>query len=398
MLVLEQGLGITTPLSHKLRVGDIVQLERSTAKKRATDLAGDWKASGVVTRIQEMSITLSCKDDLRDIPDLIKITKLANEISYKRMDDALDWLASQAETPSPLVQVLFGDAKPAFDSVDNLCFLDDSLNDPQRLAVRRCLEARELSLIHGPPGTGKTHTCVEVIRQLVSRGLKVLVCGPSNISVDNLAERLARCKLDMVRIGHPSRVLESVLSHALDVRIHSSNQGQIVADVRKELDNTFASMAKTKRRGDKHKLYLESKQLRQELKQRERIVLDETLRNAQVILCTLNGSASKILKSTKFDVLLIDEASQALEAESWIAISKAQKLLLAGDHKQLPPTIQCKDAKAERALSITLFERLLGVHGPSISVLLNVQYRMNEKIMRFSSDCFYGGKLICGPG
>ena len=165
-----------------------------------------------------------------------------------------------------------------------------------------------------------------------------------------------------MRIGHPARVLESVLQYALDVRIHSSNQGEIVLDVKKELDHTLNKASKAKRKSDRYKLYQEAKTLRAELKTRERTVLASTIKNAQVVLCTLNGAASKILNQEEFDVLLIDEASQALEAESWIAIQKTKKLILAGDHLQLPPTIQSK-GKVEKALSFTLFERMLKIHG-----------------------------------
>ncbi len=225
---------------------------------------------------------------------------------------------------------------------------------------------------------------------------RVLVCGPSNISVDNIIERLSKHKLDIVRVGHPARVLESVVQYCLDMRIDTCDGGQIVKDVRKELDETLQTIQKTKRKQDRYKLYQDVKFLKSELRQREKEVLSSVIKNAQVVLTTLNGTASKILQNEEFDVVLVDEASQALEAECWIAILKAKKLILAGDHCQLPPTIKSTDKTAQK-LMFTLFERMLK-HYPKLKRLLNVQYRMNKVIMQFSSDQFYESKLTCGDG
>lgn len=406
LLQFEAGIGgmERLPESSKFKVGDVVEVgkhENSKKKRREQDGVDTWNFSGTVSRVSEQAITVSIKHDLpgTDQPDLFTVTKMANTVSYKRMQDAMRWLEKQDASPSSVASVLFGLAKPRrFPVEDEVIFYDDTLNEPQKKAVLACVEAEELSLIHGPPGTGKTHTCVEVIRQLAKRKKRILVCGPSNISVDNLVERLAKCKLDLVRIGHPSRILDSVQQYALDVRLYSSDEGQIVNEVKKELDFTLDKASKTKRKGDRHALYQEAKALRKELRVREKTVLESTIRNAQVILSTLNGAASKILFGEQFDVVMIDEASQALEAESWIAIQKGSKLILAGDHLQLPPTIQSKKGAAQKALSLTLFERLLNLYGDSVKTLLNIQYRMHIDIMSFSSDYFYEGKLVCGAG
>ena len=173
----------------------------------------------------------------------------------------------QGNENHPLIRVLLNLSKPLYDDslkLRDITFYDESLNDSQKEAVRFALSASHLALIHGPPGTGKTFTCVEVIRQLVKRGDRVLVCGPSNLSVDNLVERLAKCKLDLIRIGHPARVLASVLDHALEVRIRTCDQGQIVQDVRADMDKTLQALTKAKR-GDRKTLYQDIKHLRNEV-------------------------------------------------------------------------------------------------------------------------------------
>ena len=401
LIQFEAGIGGVDrlPESNKIRVGDVVEVSKHESKKKDKDDLEKWNFIATATRVNDQTITVSIKKDLpNDQPDLFRISKMANSVSYKRMQDAMRWLEKQQDSPFDLIQVIFNTLKPrSFQLENNLDFFDKSLNTPQQAAVVACLEAQELHLIHGPPGTGKTHTCVEVIRQLVKQKKRLLVCGPSNISVDNLVERLGKCKLDIVRIGHASRVLDSVLHYSLDVRLYSSDEGQIVNEIRKELDLVLNKASKSKRRGDRHAMYQEAKQLRNELRTREKTVLETTIRNAQVILSTLNGAASKILFGEQFDVVMIDEASQALEAESWIAIQKGRKLILAGDHLQLPPTIQSK-GDIKKALSFTLFERMLKIYGNSVKTLLNIQYRMNKDIMQFSSDYFYEGKLVCGPG
>ncbi|KAJ3300816.1 hypothetical protein HK104_000009 [Borealophlyctis nickersoniae] len=426
--------GMVALPSHKFRVGDIVGLDEHVSgrqeKGKKTDAAKvTGKVSGVVYRVTDQTITLALKYDLPDeLQDRCRLSKLANNITYERMKDAMTALKSRHFEPtSGLVRVLFGLQKPVFDKEvqGKLEFYDETLNEAQRAAVGLALGAQEIALVHGPPGTGKTYTCVEIIRQLVKRGERVLVCGPSNISVDNLVERLAKCRLDIVRVGHPARVLGSVLDHALEVRVRTSDEGQIVNDVRREMDKTLQDAQKAK-----------SGTLK--LKTRERTVVDTIIRNAKVVLSTLNGAASKTLMHEEFDTVLIDEATQALEAESWIAILKGKRLILAGDHLQLPPTVKSKDATRKKAnvkgkagkggsaktkaeptekgstpstksattapasskdvfvpsLEFTLFDRLLKVYGDGVKKLLNVQYRMNEMIMRFPSDELYNGKLI----
>ncbi len=334
------------------------------------------------------------------------------------------------------MQVLFGISSPMIDTLPDLTFSDDSLNDSQKEAIRFCVASRDVGLIHGPPGTGKTTTVAELIRQLAKKGEKILVCGPSNISVDNLVEKLAHSKLNITRIGHPARLLPSVLAHALDIRIKSSDEGALVNDVRKEIDQALSQANKCKSKQERRGIYQDVKHLRKELKLREKKVVSTMLQSSKVVLSTLNGAASSMLRGMEFDTVIIDEVTQALEPETWIAIPKGKKLVIAGDPLQLPPTVKSKPAivtgrgkpkakpdskragtveatpkdaklakpesekqKTEKSLEeadleFTLFDRLTAIHGSNIKKLLNVQYRMHEDIMAFSSKQLYEGKLV----
>ena len=262
--------------------------------------------------------------------------------------------------------------------------------------------------------TGKTYTLIELVLQLVQRKLRVLVCGPSNISVDNIVERLASHRLPIIRLGHPARLLPSVLSHSLDVLTQSSEAAGIVKDVRKEMDAKQASIKKTRSGKERRLIYGEMKELRKEYREREKLCVTRLVGDSKVVLATLHGAGGFQLRHERFDVVIIDEASQALEAQCWIPLLAAKKLILAGDHLQLPPTIKTSTphSKPEKSspnpspsnvaplkisLEITLFDRLLALHGPSIKRMLTTQYRMHEKIMRFPSDEMYESRLLAAP-
>ena len=258
------------------------------------------------------------------------------------------------------------------------------------------------------PQTGKTYTLIELILQFVQRKLRILVCGPSNVSVDNIVERLAPHKLPIIRVGHPARLLPSVLSHSLDLLTHTSEAAGIVKDVRKEMDAKQASIKKTRSGRERKAIYNDMKDLRKEYREREKQCVTSLVGGSKVVLATLHGAGGYQLRNEQFDVVIIDEASQALEAQCWIPLLSAKKVVLAGDHLQLPPTIKSLDhnVKPKKAinkdicggsLEVTLFDRLLTLHGPSIKRMLTTQYRMHEKIMRFPSDELYDSKLIAAP-
>lgn len=246
---------------------------------------------------------------------------------------------------------------------------------------------------------------------MVRRKLRVLVCGPSNISVDNIVERLAPHKLPIIRLGHPARLLPSILSHSLDVLTQSSEAAEIVKDVRKEMDAKQASIKKTRSGKERRAIYGEMKELRKEYREREKQCVTRLVGDSRVVLATLHGAGGFQLRHEKFDVVIIDEASQALEAQCWVPLISAKKVILAGDHLQLPPTIKSSipNSKKEKSnassnesctnpanssFETTLFDRLLILHGPSIKRMLTTQYRMHEKIMRFPSDEMYDSRLL----
>lgn len=304
-------------------------------------------------------------------------------------------------SPSPVPADLASDPE-----VGKLDWVDPALNDSQKDAIRFALASREIALIHGPPGTGKTHTLIELILQMIKRGLRILVCGPSNISVDNIVERLSPHKVPIVRLGHPARLLPSVLNHSLDVLTQTSEAGQIVKDVRNEMDAKQASIRKTKSGRERKAIYAELKELRKEYRERERGCISNLVKGSKVVLATLHGAGGYQLRNEEFDVVIIDEASQALEAQCWVPLLSAKKAVCAGDHLQLPPTIKSLNSKTKpkakdcekmlkgATLETTLFDRLLSLHGPSIKRMLTTQYRMHEMIMRFPSDELYESKLI----
>lgn len=263
--------------------------------------------------------------------------------------------------------------------------------------------------------TGKTYTLIELLRQLVIRKKRILVCGPSNISVDNIVERLAPYKIPIVRIGHPARLLPSVLNHSLDVLTQTSDAGGLVKDVQKEMDVKQASIKKTHNGRERRAIYLDIKALRKEFRERENQCVDSLVSQSKIVLATLHGAGGHQLRGSQFDVVVIDEASQALEAQSWIPLLTAKKVVLAGDHLQLPPTVKSlphstpKEApqKADKqetsikgkggSLEVTLFDRLLSLYGPSIKRMLKVQYRMNDRICAFPSRELYDSELISDP-
>ncbi|KAI8092158.1 P-loop containing nucleoside triphosphate hydrolase protein [Gilbertella persicaria] len=393
--------------AHKITTGDIVGLDEYKKDKSAKQ-PPRW--SGVVLRVTDVKIIVAMQEMEEDLPTEVQercqIVKLANSITYERMLKGLEILQAKCEQGgNSLMNVLLGQSSPSVPQSIDVEFFDETLNDSQKEAVRFALGSPEISLIHGPQ-TGKTYTLVEIIRQLsVKQNKRVLVCGPSNISVDNLVERLAQHRLNIVRVGHPARVLPSVIDHTLDIITRTCDSGKIVSEVRQEMDETLAKIRKSKNRSERRAMYSLVKDLRKDYRVRERKVVDEVLNNAQVTISTLNGAASRNMVNKEFDVVIIDEATQALEAECWIALLKAKKAILAGDHLQLPPTVKTpikftdtkkkkKGLSTDSDLSTTLFDRLLNMYGNQIKRMLLVQYRMHQKIMEFSSKELYGNKLV----
>ncbi|KHN96270.1 DNA-binding protein SMUBP-2 [Metarhizium album ARSEF 1941] len=406
---------------HGIRTGDIVLVAEQpagSAKKREARELEKKGSRGVVTRVQRGLVNVSL-DDGRDevsFPGRVWLVKLADEVTYRRMYRTMEKLQSMVEAEySSFIRVLFGLSSPSPLPQDLLTasraggveWIDPTLNDSQKDAIRFALASREIALIHGPPGTGKTHTLIELILQMVKRKQRILVCGPSNVSVDNIVERLSPHRVPIVRLGHPARLLPSVLRHSLDVLTNTSEAGAIVRDVRAEMDSKQASIKKTKSGKERREIYSDLKELRKEYRERERKCVGNLIGGSKVVLATLHGAGGFQLRNEEFDVVIIDEASQALEAQCWVPLLSARKAVCAGDHLQLPPTIKSLGSKATpkvkgeevpvikgMTLERTLFDRLLALHGPSIKRMLTTQYRMHQEIMRFPSEELYESKLV----
>ncbi len=244
---------------------------------------------------------------------------------------------------------------------------------------------------------------------MLKRNLRILVCGPSNISVDNIVERLSPHKVPILRLGHPARLLPSVLNHSLDVLTRTSEAGAIVQDVRAEMDAKQASIRKTRNGRERKAIYADLKELRKEYRERERRCVSNLVRGSKVVLATLHGAGGFQLRNEEFDVVIIDEASQALEAQCWVPLLSAKKAVCAGINLQLPPTIKSLNSKSEAKGEGWGFDdgddtgddagddslrQTLALHGPSIKRMLTTQYRMHENIMRFPSDELYDSRLV----
>uniref|UniRef100_A0A673XBQ3 DNA-binding protein SMUBP-2 n=1 Tax=Salmo trutta TaxID=8032 RepID=A0A673XBQ3_SALTR len=399
LLLLEprKHMGVSVLPSNNFGPGDIVGLYDLDGCKPSSQLC-----TGVVTRISQSAVTVACEDSPDglnlDTDALYNLMKLANDVTYKRMKKALNTLNGYSSGPAAdLISVLFGYSEPGSISQPNdLSFLNTGLDESQRQAVSFALSQREVAVIHGPPGTGKTTTVVEIILQAVKQGQKVLCCAGSNVAVDNLVERLAKAKAKVLRLGHPARLLESIQKHSLDAVLAHSDNTNIIADIRKDIDKAFMGMKKMNDKRDRIHLKREVGELRKELRTREATAIAEVLKRADVVLATNTGANDggplKNLPVDHFDWVVIDECAQALESSCWIALLRGRKCILAGDYKQLPPTIKSHTA-ASKGLSVSLMERLIQKYGDSVVRMLTVQYRMNINIMTWASEQMYQGQL-----
>jgi ATP-dependent RNA/DNA helicase IGHMBP2 len=350
--------------------------------------------SGIVARRQRARLSIAFDEPPPDwalegrvVLELQPSSKTHERLAgaVRRMADARRWTS-----------VLRGDA-PRF-SNDPVA-LSESLNAEQNTALSLAERAVDFALVHGPPGTGKTTVLVELIRRAAQRGEQVLAAAPSNLAVDNLVERLAAAGVDAVRVGHPARVLPAVLEHTLEERVRAHDQARIAAELVKQAMLLRADARKQKQRrgpgrfSEARAQEREARQLLSEARELEDRAQKDVLDGAQVVLATLTGLESRALRGRTFPLAVVDEATQSVEPAAYLALLKAERVVLAGDHLQLPPTVLSPDAAA---LSISLFERLGALH-PSARITLAEQHRMNEQIMRYPSDALYGGKLRAHP-
>jgi superfamily I DNA and/or RNA helicase len=277
-----------------------------------------------------------------------------------------------------------------------------ALNEEQRQALWHCERALDLALVHGPPGTGKTTVLVEVIRRAAARGQRVLATAPSNLAVDNLMERLLAAGVDGVRVGHPARVLPSLLEHTLEARAAAHEASGIARGLVEEALALRRSAARRKQRrgpgrfSEARAASRDARSLLSEARSLEARAQAEVLDRAPVVLATLTGIDGGALAGRRFALAVVDEATQAVEPATYLALLRADRAVLAGDHLQLPPTVLSAEAQAG-GLGTSLFERLVALHGDAVKVTLAEQHRMNEAIMRFPSEALYGGALRAHP-
>ncbi|KAL0946071.1 hypothetical protein HGRIS_012344 [Hohenbuehelia grisea] len=487
----------TSPIfpPHNFRPGDLARIEVNTTsnappkKLKSKSPAGSPEKSGpegVVYKVSDTRIVValdppsdSSSDDL-DLPSACRVVKLANNVTYDRMESTMKTLEkaltgdqSKQQLRTHLMSVLMGLTPPSKAThLQGIDFFDTSLNNSQKEAVRFALEAPEVACIHGPPGTGKTHTLIEIIRQLTAvttnnpKPQRLLVCGASNLAVDNILERLLALpvpekgeRIKVTRLGHPARVMahQDILDATLEVKASRTDQAALAKDVKTELEAALGVLSgkgkgakgKAPRGAERRKMWDDVKALRKEYRQREGGVVKSVLGESQIVLATCHSSGGRQLNNHTFDVVIIDEATQALEAVCWIPIFKSKKLILAGDPMQLPPTIlstSSGDAKSEKktekratkteapaeensdtsddtelseteeanvpkkslkpkskdlrgklfppkTLETTLFDRLEKMCGPSIKRMLTIQYRMHDQICTFPSKTLYRSRL-----
>lgn len=479
-----------------LRVGDIIKLDRmsnantsetvhnkkaqenASRKKKGNekddkvqDESLDESLDAVLIRINSTAITVSVEEDTSDekvlslynntLNDSIRmwIVKLSNSITYKRMTSSMNKLAELTLiNKSDIIQYLLGESqyskKSTGKSLKDRQFFNPDLNNSQKDAINFAINESAITIIHGPPGTGKTYTLIELIRQLTfNNDEKVLVCGPSNISVDTILERLSpifseddtdtdkkktrrsikktkpvgRNPEKLIRIGHPARLLGSNLQHSLDI-LSKTNYGtgsndnkEILKDIEKDIGDTLSKIKKCRLYAERRVLWSDLKTYKKELRIRERKIVQDLLVGANVVLSTLHGAGSYELTSLYkeptlhfdhehllFDTIIIDEVSQSLEPQCWIPLVNhlgCKRLVIAGDNMQLPPTVKSKDNLEALVhnmsidgrvadLELTLFDRLVRNHdGAQFKKLLDTQYRMNDAIMRFPSNELYDGLL-----
>ena len=381
---------------HSFQSGKSVSIFSNSAGKPDRD-----HINGVINYVRDNTMVITLHAD--ELPDwiesgLLGIDVMFDEMSYREMEFALrEVMKAEGNRLSVLREILLGDEKAGIRE-GSIHERAAGLNKSQQQALDKVIDAADVGLIHGPPGTGKTTTLVQAIKRTIKEEQQVLVCAPSNAAVDLLVDKLSEQGLTVLRIGHPARVTEQSLSKTLDARIADHDSFPELRSLRKKMEQVKAKAHKYKRDYGYHEkqqrrmLIQESKALKADADLLEFYIINDLIQNSEAICSTLVGSSHPVLRGRKFGTAFIDEAAQALEPACWIPILKSKRVIFAGDHQQLPPTIKSQEA-ARLGLAKTLFEKTI-IRQSQSATMLEVQYRMHEDIMKFPSSYFYKDGLI----
>ena len=382
----------------RLSVGAPVLLQEEAEQANA------WR--GVISQLsrRRIEVAFSREPEPAGSQPAFTVRHAPDEISRQRMERALNRCeAAGSGRVAEIRAILLGQREAMFSGTAGDNGPEDQLahlNSSQQAAVRHALAAEDVAIIHGPPGTGKTVSVAALIQASVARGERVLACAPSNLAVDNIAERLAGTGIRLVRVGHPARIVPQILELVLEVQVAREPGYRQAKRLRKEAAALQRAASKFRRarpeKGARAAQRREAGAMLDEARQLEALAIEAVLDRAQVVLVTLTGIDSAVLGQRSFDCCVIDEAGQSTEPACWIPISRSRKLVLAGDHQQLPPTVLSLQAAAE-GLGRSLLERLFELDGARLARRLDVQYRMHEQIMTFSAAEFYEGTLRADP-
>ena len=393
-LVVEVFRGEEEDIDHNFEFGrPVVFLSATDAK----DLGGKlryFSFTATVSYVDGNRMVVAVPDsapllELQSSSQPLGVQLSFDETSYRAMFQALDRvIAAKNDRLAYLRELFHGDRQPQRYAFEPMRF--PWLNPTQEQAVNEVLWAKDVAIVHGPPGTGKTTTLVEAINETLMRESQVMVCAQSNMAVDWISEKLVDRGINVLRIGNPTRVNDKMLGFTYERRFESHPDYPQLWAIRKAI----RELRQHRKRGS-DSFHQKMERLKSRATELELRINAQLFGEARVIACTLVGSANKLLDGQRFNTLFIDEAAQALEAACWIPLRRVSRVILAGDHCQLPPTVKSL-AALKAGLGVTLMERVTATQ-PSVVTLLKVQYRMNEAIMRFSSDWFYGGQVKSAP-